>query len=313
MTAVATPILFIVFNRPDTTRVVFDAIRSAKPLKLYIAADAAREDHHTDEERTRAVKEIVSKVDWPCEVQHLYADKNLGCGIAVSNAINWFFRHEEEGIILEDDCVPHPDFFPFIAQMLERFRNDHRVISISGSNLGYHGAEAGSYLFSRFMNMWGWATWRSRAATIDYSLAKWKNNKHPFWWLHYHLRQHLFDLDLGWYRLWKIKFDKVTEDKKFTWDWQWNYQQLNEGQLSVVPSVNLVSNIGFNEDGTHTKASDNPAANIPTHSLAFPLVHPSEIAPDHLYEEKYVKWVWCYHKRMNPVKFTWLRIKNMLR
>lgn len=296
-------ILFIIFNRPDTTALVFDAIRQAKPTRLYIAADAARQSHPTDQERCEATKQIVERIDWDCEVRRLYQPSNLGCGFAVSSAISWFFSHEEDGIILEDDCLPHPDFFAFAAFMLDHFRNDKRVISINGSNLGYNGELGSTMIFSRFMNMWGWATWRDRAAAIDYTLADWKQTSYKQLFLYSRLSRHLFDIDLGWYQLWTKKLDRVADDQNFTWDWQWIYHQLKHRQVSVVPTSNLISNIGFSEEATHTISSSNPAANIPTQSLEKPWVIPDRIRLDNLYEEHFIKWVWCYYRRISLVEF----------
>jgi hypothetical protein len=291
-------ILFIIFNRPATTRQVFEAIRNAKPPRLFIAADAPRVGKADDIEKCKAAKAITDNIDWPCEVKRLFRDENFGCGIAVSEAINWFFTHETEGIILEDDCLPHPDFFKFTSAMLEHFRENHRVVSINGSNLGYHPANTYNYSYSRYMNMWGWATWRDRAMQIDYQMNEWKAIKNKTWWVYNHAKQYLTDSDVNWYRLWRDKFNKVAIDPNFTWDWQWMYHQLKNRQLSVVPSSNLISNIGFDADATHTCETENPAANIPTAALPMPLQHPAQMKPDYLYEEQYVKWVWCYHKRL---------------
>ncbi len=295
-------VLFIIFNRPDTTQKVFEAIRVARPSRLYIAADAPRKNHLSDIEKCRDTRAVVKNIDWPCEVHTLFRDENLGCGLAVSEAIRWFFLQNEEGIILEDDCLPHPDFFPFASSMLDYFRENKKIISINGSNLGYKSTDGNSYTFSRFMNMWGWATWKDRAFEIDYQMTEWKKINRPEFWLYRKLSQGLFDFDLNWFKLWKFKFDKVSMDQNFTWDWQWLYHQFSRKQFSVVPASNLISNIGFNDDATHTVGANNPAANIPTRAMQQPLKHPSSVQPDFLYEEEFVKWVWCYHKRL-PVRF----------
>lgn len=296
------PVLFIVFNRPDTTAKVFAAVREAKPSVLYIAADAPRKNNDSDIDKCRLTREITEQVDWPCTVKRLYQEQNLGCSIGPRTAFNWFFSSEKEGIILEDDCVPHPDFFQFASEMLERFRENKQIISINGSNLGYTFNDE-SYCFSRFMNMWGWATWADRAATIDYSLTQWKKVKHPLWFLYKQMRQGLFDTDINWYKYWQHKFDlTITKENITWWDWQWIFHQIVHKQISVVPAVNLISNIGFDADATHTHAADNPAANIPVAPMVFPLKHPEKIEADFIYEEHYVKWVWCYHKRL-PLLF----------
>jgi hypothetical protein len=150
--------------------------------------------------------------------------------------------------------------------------------------------------------MWGWATWRDRAMQIDYQMNEWKAIRHKTWWVYNHAKQYLFDADINWYRLWRDKFTKVANDPGFTWDWQWMYHQLKNKQLSIVPAVNLISNIGFDADATHTVEKDNPAANILVEAMPSQLVHPSVMKPDFIYEEQFVKWVWCYHKRL-PTMF----------
>ena len=297
------PVLLIIFNRPGTTQKVFEAIRVARPSRLYIAADAPRAGNTSDEEKCKATRAITEQVDWPCEVKRLYQEQNLGCSVGPRTAFNWFFSQESEGVILEDDCVPHPTFFPFAAAMLEKYRHNKKIISINGSNLGYELKDGNSYTFSRFMNMWGWATWADRASEIDYSLAEWKKVKRPLWFLYTRMRQQLFDTDINWYKYWQHKFDLTVTKANITWwDWQWIFHQTVHQQLSIVPGVNLVSNIGFDADATHTHETANPAANIPTTAMERSLKHPSSIQPDYVYEEAYVKWVWCYHKRL-PAMF----------
>lgn len=296
-------VLLIIFNRTNTTQKVFEAIRRAQPARLYVAADAPRLYNSADEEKCHATRAVTENIDWPCEVKRLYQNENLGCSFGPRAAFDWFFSQEPEGIILEDDCVPHPDFFIFASDMLDLYRDDKRIISINGSNLGYELNNGNSYTFSRFMNMWGWATWADRAKSIDYSLEKWLNIKNPHLFLYRKMRQGLFDFDINWYKYWKHKFDFTINNKIITWwDWQWIFHQMSNRQLSIVPAVNLVSNIGFDENATHTQEISNPAANIPSGSMDFPIIHPSKIKPDFIYEEQYVKWVWCYHKRL-PILF----------
>lgn len=294
-----TAILFIIFNRPDSTKKVFEAIAQAKPSRLYIAADAPRSGNLTDAANCQAARAVTENINWPCDVKRLYQEKNLGCSFGPRAAFNWFFAQEKEGIILEDDCVPHPDFFMFAATMLDKYRDNKKIISINGSNLGYQVKDGNSYTFSRFMNMWGWATWADRAEAIDYSLHQWRDVKHPVWFLYKKMRQHIFDTDINWYKYWQHKFDLTIQSPTVSWwDWQWIWHQTLHGQLSIVPAVNLVSNIGFNANATHTQQADNPAANIISQPMAQPLKHPSSVQPDFKYEEHFVKWVWCYHKRL---------------
>lgn len=307
-------VLLVIFNRPFTTQKVFEAIRAAKPSRLYIAADAPRAGNTSDEEKCKATRAVTEHIDWPCEVKRLYQEQNLGCSVGPRSAFSWFFAQEKEGVILEDDCVPHPTFFSFAAAMLDKYRDNQKIISINGSNLGYELTNGNSYSFSRFMNMWGWATWADRANAIDYDLNSWKEVKHPLTTLHKKMRQGLFDFDINWYRYWQHKFDlTITKENITWWDWQWIWHQTLHQQLSIVPSVNLISNIGFDADATHTHEVTNPAANIPTAAMELPLKHPSSLQPDFLYEEKYVKWVWCYHKRMRLINFLILEIRSYFR
>ena len=160
MNVLDTPVLFLVFNRSDTATQVFEKIRQVRPSRLYVAGDGPREGYN-EEEKVAKAREIATRVDWPCEVKTLFRDKNLGCAHGCSNAISWFFQHEEKGIILEDDCVPHLDFFTFCENLLDRYAEDERVTVVSGNNFqkGKWRGDA-SYYFSKFPHIWGWATWR---------------------------------------------------------------------------------------------------------------------------------------------------------
>jgi hypothetical protein len=307
-------VLLIIFNRPDTTKRVFEAIRFAKPSRLYIAADAPRADNISDIHNCNDARLITEQIDWNCEVKRLYQKQNLGCSFGPRSAFDWFFSHETEGIILEDDCVPHPEFFVFASDMLDRYRNNDRILSISGSNLGYQLTNSDSYTFSRFMNMWGWATWANRANAIDYNLNVWKQVQQPLWFLYNHMRQNFFDTDILWYKYWQHKFDLTVNKEIVTWwDWQWIFHQLTNRSFSIVPAVNLVSNIGFDANATHTHEAENPAANIPIYSISFPLQHPSKLKIDYVYEEQFVKWVWCYHKRLPTIFYIKQFISRLIR
>lgn len=307
-------ILFIIFNRPDTTQRVFDAIRVAKPPRLYIAADAARAGNRSDAENCKSARAVTEIIDWPCEVKRLCQQNNLGCSFGPRAAFDWFFAHENEGIILEDDCIPHPDFFVFAESMLERYRDNKRIISVNGSNLGYELKNGNGHSFSRFMNMWGWATWADRANAIDYSLRHWREIKHPLWFLYRNMRQNLLDTDINWYKYWQNKFDlTITSESVTWWDWQWIWHQTLHQQLSVVPAVNLVSNIGFHDDATHTQRPEHPAADLPIKPLPVAYKHAAKIKIDKIYEEKFVKWVWCYHKRLSTTFYIKQFISKILK
>lgn len=295
-----TPVLLIVFNRPDSTKLVLGVLESVKPQKFFIACDGPRIDRISDIELVKEVRTLCDNIGWKCEIERLYHDSNLGCSNGPRSAINWFFSHVEAGIILEDDCLPCPSFFKYCGTLLEYFKNDNQVLNICGSNMGYNKVDTSGYFFSRFMNMSGWATWRRSVIEIDYELKSWNKVRYPFWKSYKMLRQSFFDTDVNWYRYWRDKFDKtITIEHVSWWDWQWIYYQLSTKKLSVIPNQNLVSNIGFNASATHTKDPDNPLANLPTGTLTFPLKHLEYKKPDFGYEEYAVKWVWCYHKRQS--------------
>ncbi|CAN5385076.1 hemolytic protein HlpA [soil metagenome] len=293
------PVLLIAFNRPGLTSQVLNAIRLVRPANLYIACDGPRLHNPEEEQQCNKVREILNDIDWECNVQRLYQDDNLGCSKGPITAINWFFSNVEAGIILEDDCLPSADFFEYCTSLLDYYKDDESILNICGSNMGANRSGDSGYFYSRFMNMTGWATWRRSAKVIDYELTTWRNGKRNVYEAYKILRQQVFDVDIHWYKYWKDKFDKTVDSEIVTWwDWQWIYYQLNNQKLSIIPNRNLVTNIGFNSEGTHTKDPSNPLANIPLAAMSFPLTHTKLKKPDIGYEEYFVKWVWCYHKRL---------------
>ena len=235
-----TPILLIVFNRPETTRVVFESIRAMQPTKLFVAADGPRETVISDRARCEEVRRIATAVDWPCEVQTLFRQQNLGCGRGVSSAITWFFENVEEGIILEDDCLPSNSFYYFCQELLEYYRVNEQVMHISGNNFQY-GRQRGtaSYYFSRYTHNWGWATWRKS-------------------WRH-------FDLTL-----------MPEPYRSHNWDKQWELSVEKREGISILPNANLVRNIGFGPSATHTKGVPK-YAKLKAEEIVIPLLHPSTI------------------------------------
>src|SRR4051812_29566436 len=178
-TKLHTPVLFVIFNRPETTRQVFEAIRTAKPSRLYIAADGPRKNKPGEDQKCQEAREIVKAVDWDCEVKTLFSKENLNCGRGPATAFTWFFEHEEEGIILEDDCLPTQSFFRFCQELLERYRYDYRVMHIGGNNFlnGWQRDQDYSYYFSLSGHIWGWATWRRAWQMFDYKLSLYEKIK----------------------------------------------------------------------------------------------------------------------------------------
>jgi len=246
-----TPILLMIFNRPDTTARVLDAIKYAQPKQLFVACDAPREYKDGEAEKVAETKALIkSMIDWECDVQTLYRDKNLGCKKAVSSAIDWFFEHVEQGIILEDDCVPDKTFFNYAEELLKKYKDDELVMHIGGSNF-QHGKIRGdaSYYFSRYNHIWGWATWRRAWEHYDVAIPDFpqfvKDKKINEIWDKKYIQD-----------IWLDKFESVYEKKVDTWDYQWTYAIWKNNGLSIIPNKNLITNIGFGEDATHTKRKD---------------------------------------------------------
>jgi hypothetical protein len=264
------PILFIVFNRPETTSQVFESIRIARPEKLYIAADGPRENRPEESVHCNEVRQIVEKVDWPCEVRTLYREKNLGCKIGVSSAIKWFFQNETEGIILEDDVLPHSNFYLFCDEMLARYRHDERVIMITGNNLLGANVVSNEYYFSEFYSVWGWATWKRCWNTYDVTIKDWPNQQ-----LISYLK-HRFNSKL--FQYYYSAFNLIRENKIDTWDHQWTYNCIFNSGYSIVPRANLIRNIGVY--GTHSPGmSENHFTNYGEIKIES-LVHPERVLVD---------------------------------
>ena len=270
-----TAVLFLVFNRLDTTKDVFQAIRQAKPPRLYIAGDGARADNDSDGRNVKAVRDyIMQNIDWGCEVKTLFRDSNLGCKYAVSGAITWFFENEENGIVLEDDCLPSQSFFWFCEELLESYKNDMRVWHISGNNF-QENIQRGdaSYYFSQYNHIWGWASWANRWSMYDVEMKSFE----------------LFDSQKKIYSVfgakdiqnyWLSIFRKVYLGQIDTWDYQWTYTVLANSGLSILPNKNLISNIGFGMDATHTKDLDSQHSKIPKTDLTVPVRHPVFVMQD---------------------------------
>jgi hypothetical protein len=265
-----TPVLFIVFNRPDTTKEVFSVIKAIKPKKFYIAADGPRVNREGESEKTELVRKICLNIDWKCDVKTLFSDRNLGCKDAVSSAITWFFENEDKGIILEDDCLPDLSFFAYCEELLEKYKNDSRIMSISGVNFQKENiAGTYSYYFSRYVHVWGWATWRRAWEHYDKEMKLWPDIKKR------NILDHLL-CDKREKRYWQRFFESTYRGEIDTWDYQWTFSCWMQSGLSVIPVKNLVSNIGFGANATHTK-DVTPEADRPVSSIELPLVHPNHV------------------------------------
>ncbi len=269
-----TPVALIIFNRPDTTKRVFEAIREAKPPKLLVIADGPRADRPGEAEKCAATRAIIGSVDWECEVLTNYSDVNLGCKIRVSSGLDWVFSEVEEAIILEDDCLPEPSFFPFCEELLERYRDDSRIAVISGLNLQFGRQRTDySYYFSIYNHCWGWASWRRAWENFDYDMKLWTLVRDNGW-----LKDILQDDDLV--KCFIRIFQDVYNGKINSWAYRWMLSCWLQGQLSVLSNINLISNIGFCEDATNTKHSVSILSNMATQKLEFPLHHPPFMIQD---------------------------------
>lgn len=263
-----TPVAFIIFNRPDTTERVFAEIARARPTKLLVVGDGARTNREGEAAKVAATRDIIKRVDWPCEVLTNFSDVNLGCKVRVSSGLDWVFEQVPEAIILEDDCLPHPTFFRFCQELLERYRDDQRIGMISGDNFQFgHKINDDSYYFSNINHIWGWATWRSRwQHDYDVELKLWpkvRDEGRMGDWFGAKIEQTvLYD-----------NFEMVYHNKIDTWDYQWHFGSRLNGRIAVMPNVNLVSNIGFGVGATHTVGASE-YANLPLQNINFPLKHP---------------------------------------
>ena len=252
--SLSTPVAFIIFNRPDTTERVFEAIRQAQPQQLLVVADGPRLDRHGEVEKCAATRAVIDRVDWECEVLTNYSDINLGCKCRVSSGIDWVFSLVEEAIILEDDCLPAASFFQFCQTLLEKYRHDDRIMHIDGTNLQFGQTRTpDSYYFSKYAGIWGWASWRRAWKNYDVDLKSWEEFK---------ISQAISSVHINPYeqKYWSEILDRVYQGKIDTWDYQWNYACWSQGGLAVVPEVNLITNIGFGPDATHTHHDSHLAA-----------------------------------------------------
>jgi hypothetical protein len=263
-----TPVAFLIFNRPDPTARVFAEIARARPAQLLLVADGPRADRAGEREACMAVRSVIDRVNWPCEVLTNFAESNLGCKERVSSGLDWVFEQVEEAIILEDDCLPHPSFFRFCEELLAKYRDDERVASIGGSNLlAERPKDTQSYHFSLLGGIWGWASWRRAWRYYDLEIESWQQV------LRAGVIEGLFP-NPRHSGFWKNIMQQVYDKRIDTWDYQWLLACWLQSGWRIVPSVNLVSNIGFGPDSTHHQDVSLSFANQPATEIRFPLEHP---------------------------------------
>ena len=260
-----TAVLFLIFNRLDITKRVFKAIRQAKPPRLYIAADGARANKKGERKNVQAVRDyIIQNVDWDCDIKTLFRDQNLGCKYAVGGAITWFFENEEHGIILEDDCLPSQSFFWYCEELLLKYKDDKSIYLISADSRGPDSiGMKEDYGFCKYPMVWGWASWSRAWKDYDPELKDWPNHKD--------ILPASISTNKPTIRFWKKVFQKMYDREVDTWDYQFCYLLLKNNGKCIVPKFNLVTNLGFGVDATHTSDAESKNANRRRYELNIPL------------------------------------------
>ncbi len=269
-----TPVALLLFRRPEETARVFERIREARPRRLFLIADGPRPGNEEDLRGCEQARAVVERVDWDCEVIRDFADRNLGLKRRIPSGLDRVFEESEEAIVLEDDCLPTPGFFPYCAELLDRYRDDERIVHITGSQLLRTAPSGASYHFSRYPHVWGWASWRRAWELYDVDLSDWRSDSETE--RAARLRRMFEEEDER--RYWGWVWDHSPEIDN--WDAQWSYVGLSRGLLSVNPNRNLISNIGFSEDATNATADPLGIAGRPLEGIEFPLDHPAQVSRD---------------------------------
>lgn len=280
-----TPILFLLFNRPETTRKVFERIRLLRPRQLFIAADGPRSGSDSDFRNCASARLITQNIDWQCDVKYRFLEKNYGCRRAVSGAIDWFFSQVSEGIILEDDCFPSADFFHFCSAALKKYRNNEKIMHINGTVHAPPALLTHDAWFSRYALVWGWASWARAWQKYDPVLLNYPFDK---------LKEVFPESEKS--SRWRELLASVQQNKSGfdTWDFQWSAALFANDGLAVSPKCNLVENIGIGS-GTH-EISEKLQFSLPEKSIFLsgninlpPLGLPDKKADDFIFNTVYRK------------------------
>ncbi|WP_302575441.1 nucleotide-diphospho-sugar transferase [uncultured Duncaniella sp.] len=293
------PVLLIIFNRPNTTQEVFNVIKKVKPSKLYVAGDGPRLNRPNERELCHQAQKIATAVDWNCEVKTLFQNENLGCKIAVSRAISWFFENEKEGIILEDDIVPHSDFFYYCDELLDKYRDKTNIGVVSGHNHVYNDKHFhDSYDFVSVSHCWGWGSWRHSWEKVDVSLSTYdfRSLKKALKTIYSNPSQRRFWL--GTYLL--LKMGLIN-----SWAYPMTISFIINGYISIVPKHNLTKNIGEGENATHTSTLDLNETSIVLNPIR-PIKHPSKLQINTALE--YNEFI-NEHRSMSVLSYLKIRIK----
>ena len=273
------PVVVIIFNRPDKTKLLFESISKYKPDNLFIISDGPRKNVLNDKEKVKKTREVFKNIFWKCKVLTNYSDENLGTRNRIVSGINWVFQNVEKAIFLEDDCIPSKEFFPFMDQMLNKYRTNLKIGSVCGTNFfNFKLKNKENYFFSKYQSCWGWATWKNRWQKFDKNLETLDRTK----------KNKLLKFYLGSYRAylyWHWKLDKVKNKKINSWSYIWSYTGFIKKYLHIVPKKSLIKNIGFDDSATNTRK---PKYNFKVNSnfkFEFPLIHPSKIIVNNFYDK----------------------------
>ena len=272
-----TPIAVLTFNRPELTERLLNILARIKPRRMLVVSDGPRSHVATDAERCTAVRRLFEQLDWDCRIDRNFAEHNMGSFPRNSSGLNWVFEQVEEAIILEDDCVPEPSFFPFCEELLRKYRDDQRVGLISGNNFlkPWRQKYTASYFFSGYATTWGWASWRRTWRQVDLNMPYWLEFRDSG-----QLRRSVLSDNEDLY--WRSIYDGIHERRiKNAWDYQLMLTCRRFNLLTIVPTVNLVSNVGFGGDASHYKTNRFLEVDVPTNPILFPLVHPTKVAMSH--------------------------------
>jgi hypothetical protein len=263
------PVAVFIFNRPGSVSKVLEAVKKANPPLLFVIADGPRANHPEDKHLVSQARAVVEQIEWPCEVLRAYSDVNLGCDRRIATGLDWVFGIADRAIVLEDDCLPDPTFFPYCEELLERYENDERVQMISGSNVtGISGSY--SYHFSNCYHIWGWAGWARAWRHYDESMLEWPSLRDAGW-----LRSHLHSRRGA--EMAQVFFDGAYAGRLPQWDFYWAFTGWRRNALSIIPRVNLVQNSGYGAGATHQVDGNHPFAGIPARAISFPLRHPPQV------------------------------------
>jgi len=293
-----TPILIIIFNRPHFVQQLFNEIRKQKPKYLYIACDGPRFKKEGEYELVEKSQRVFDQIDWDCDLKTLYRSTNCGAGKAIFDAINWFFNNVEEGVVFEEDCIPHQDFFQYSSELLEKYRNNERIMFIGGNNFQKNNILEDSYYFSAYPHIWGWAAWKRSISNYTFEIKGVDNSG---------FNKIMKSYKLSWNekQVWLDKFKRIQLGQINSWDYQLVFSIWSQNGLSIIPSVNLVKNIGFGADALHCKNINSDFANLSLNPI-LPIIHPKHIeinnCADKYYFKKYlykniIQLAWRFLKR----------------